>query len=151
MNIVLFQPLIPQNTGTIGRLAVCTDNHLHLIKPLGFKIDEKKIKKAGMDYWPHVKLHIHESWDEFLSNTPSDKTMVFCTTKCKKTIYDHEFSEDDYLIFGNESHGLPPDFYEKYQENLFTIPMRGDHLRSHNLANSVSIVTYEAIRQISYT
>ena len=151
MNIVLFQPLIPQNTGTIGRLAVCTDNDLHLIKPLGFEIDEKKIKKAGMDYWPHVRLHIHESWDDFLKDTPEDKTMIFLSTKTNKTIYDHKFSEDDYLVFGNESHGLAPNMYETYKDQLYTLPMRGDNLRSHNLANSVSVVVYEGIRQISYS
>ena len=151
MNIVLFQPLIPQNTGTIGRLAVCTDNALHLIKPLGFDLDEKKIKKAGMDYWPHVKLQVHESWDDFISSIPEDRNLIFCSTKTDKTIYDHEFKENDYLIFGNESHGLPPDFYETYKDSLYTIPMRGTHLRSHNLANAVSIVVYEGIRQLSHS
>jgi tRNA (cytidine/uridine-2'-O-)-methyltransferase len=151
MNIVLFQPLIPQNTGTIGRLAVCTDNNLHLIKPLGFDLDEKKIKKAGMDYWHHVKLDVHESWNDFINSLPTNHKLIFCSTKTEKTIYEHKFDEDDYLIFGNESHGLPLDFYEKYKESLYTIPMRGNHLRSHNLANAVSIVVYEGIRQLAHS
>lgn len=151
MNIVLFQPLIPQNTGTIGRLCVCTDSTLHLIEPLGFALDEKRIKKAGMDYWQHIDLHVHKSWDAFLENTPQDKSMIFCTTKTEKTIYEHSFSDSDYLVFGNESHGLAENLYKDYQESLYTIPMRGEHLRSHNLANAVSIVLYEGIRQLNYS
>ena len=149
MNIVLVHPLIPQNTGTIGRLCVCTDTRLHLIEPLGFEITAERIKRAGLDYWPHLNIIIHKSWEAFLE-TESPVNMLFSTTKSEKTYFEYQFKGDDYIIFGNESHGFPKEFYEIYKEQLYTIPMPGQHARSHNLANSVSIVVYEGIRQLSY-
>lgn len=149
MNIVLFQPLIPQNTGSIGRLCVCTNTKLHLIEPLGFKLDEKRIKKAGMDYWPHLNLSIHQSWDHFLEQE-QPQNLFFATTKTDTPYFSYKFQGDDYIVFGNESHGLPPDFYETYKENLYTIPMNGSYARSHNLANSVSAILYEGLRQLQF-
>jgi Predicted rRNA methylase (SpoU class) len=151
-NIVLVRPEIPQNTGTIGRLCVCTDAALHLIKPLGFLLDEAHLRRAGLDYWPYLNLSIYEDWDDFLAkNNPSLDHMVFCSTKTTKSLYDFTFEEGDWLIFGNEGHGLPPPFYERYRERLFTLPMPGEHARSHNLANSVSIALYEALRQTRFS
>ena len=151
-NIVLVRPEIPQNTGTIGRLCVCTDAALHLIKPLGFLLDEAHLRRAGLDYWPYLNLSIYEDWDDFLTkNNPSPDHMVFCSTKTTKSLYDFTFQEGDWLIFGNEGHGLPPPFYERYRERLFTLPMPGEHARSHNLANSVSIALYEALRQTRFS
>jgi tRNA (cytidine/uridine-2'-O-)-methyltransferase len=150
MNIVLVAPLIPQNTGAIGRLCVCTDSSLHLIEPLGFTVDEKHIKRAGMDYWQHLDVTIHPDWDSFLKSQGPER-MFFLSTQGKKGLYDCEFGENDFLVFGNESTGLPKDFYEVYEDDLFLIPMPGKYNRSHNLANSVSIALYEALRQIKYS
>lgn len=150
MNIVLVAPLIPQNTGAIGRLCVCTDTHLHLIKPLGFIIDDAHIKRAGMDYWQHLDVTVHESWEDFIaSESPQD--LHFLSTKGEKSLYDIEFTENSYLVFGNESIGLPPDFYSSYKDQLFLIPMPGRYNRSHNLANSVSIALYEGLRQTEFS
>lgn len=149
MNIVLFNPLIPQNTGSIGRLCVCTNTRLHLIEPLGFELDEKRIKKAGMDYWPHLQLTVHASWEKFLESE-NPQSLLFATTKSERTYFSHKFQGDDYIVFGNESHGLPPDFYQTYKEQLFTIPMDGRYARSHNLANSASIILYEGLRQLEH-
>ena len=150
MNIVLVAPLIPQNTGAIGRLCVCTDARLHLIEPLGFKVDEKHLRRAGMDYWQFLDVTIHKDWDAFLEKE-SPKQMFFLSTKGKKNLYDCTFEENDFLVFGNESKGLPEHFYKQYEDDLFLIPMPGKYNRSHNLANSVSIALYEAIRQIKYS
>ena len=149
INIVLFEPGIPQNTGAIGRICVCLDARLHLIKPLGFRIDEKQIKRAGMDYWQHLDLTIHNSWDDFLLNEPVEN-LSFLTTKTDKVVYDHTFKSNEYIVFGSESFGLPKHFYEDYKDRLLTIPMPGEHARSQNLANSVALTAYEAYRQICH-
>lgn len=150
MNIVLIAPLIPQNTGAIGRLCVCADIRLHLIKPLGFIIDDAHLKRAGMDYWPHLDITVHETWNDFLESE-SPKALHFLSTKGKKSLYDIEFKENDFLVFGNESIGLPRDFYTTYEKQLFQIPMPGKYNRSHNLANSVSIALYEGLRQTLFS
>ena len=149
-NIVLVAPEIPQNTGTIGRLCVCTDAALHLIKPLGFLLDETHLKRAGMDYWQYLNLTVYEDWDDFLTRANPGR-MVFCSTKTTRSLYDFKFQEGDWLIFGNEGHGLPPPFYQRYEQQLFTLPMPGEHARSHNLANSVAIALYEALRQTKFS
>ena len=149
MNIVLFEPLIPQNTGAIGRLCVCNDFALHLIHPLGFSLDKKSIKRAGMDYWKYLKLYEHSSFKKFLQKE-SPKSLIFLSTRGEKKYFDYSFCSDDYIVFGNESYGLTAQIYKDYKERLYTIPMRGEKARSHNLANSVAIVTYEALRQIYY-
>lgn len=150
MNIVLVAPLIPQNTGAIGRLCVCTDARLHLIEPLGFIIDDAHLKRAGMDYWHHIDVIVHKDWQSFLdSETP--QSLSFLSTRGQKSLYDITFTKDDYIVFGNESVGLPQDFYETYKKDLFLIPMPGENSRSLNLANSVSIALYEALRQVDYS
>ena len=150
MNVVLVAPLIPQNTGAIGRLCVCTDTRLHLIKPLGFIIDDAHLKRAGMDYWPHLDVIVHETWEDFL-DSEKHPALHFLSTKGKKSLYDIQFKENDYLVFGNESIGLPEDFYSTYEKQLFQIPMPGKYNRSHNLANSVSIALYEGLRQTEFS
>lgn len=145
-NIVLIAPEIPQNTGAIGRLCVCTNAALHLIRPLGFQLDETHLKRAGLDYWKYVNCTVYENWKDFLQKkTPGN--MYFCSTKGKKNFYDINFSPGDWLVFGNEGQGLPKEFYQKYLDNMYHIPMLGEHARSHNLANSAAIVLYEALRQ----
>ena len=146
-NIVLVAPEIPQNTGTIGRLCVCTDAALHLIKPLGFSIDEAHLRRAGLDYWPFLNWHLYEDWRDFLTRNQSPSNLVFCSTKTSRSLYECTLREGDWLVFGNEGHGLPPEFYTQYHDQLFTIPMPGQHARSHNLANAVSIALYEGLRQ----
>ena len=146
MHIVLVMPDIPQNTGTIGRLCVCTGARLHLIRPLGFSLDASRVRSAGLDYWKWVDLKVHDDWESFLKSCLPER-LFFCSTKASKNIYQTSFSDGDYLVFGSETRGLPDDFHEHYAEQLVTIPMPGQHARSHNLANAVSIVLYEALRQ----
>ncbi len=145
-NIVLVAPEIPQNTGTIGRLAVATDARLHLIEPLGFSLDEKHLRRAGMDYWRHLDLTVYPNWEDFLSRHP-DARLHFFSTHGERSYYDVSYQADDYLVFGRESSGLPAEFYVRYRKQLNLIPMPGRFNRSLNLANSVSIVLYEALRQ----
>ena len=147
LNIVLFNPEIPQNTGNIGRLCVCNNHRLHLIKPLGFELTDKYLKRAGMDYWQYLDYRIYENWEDFCEKNP-EANIHFLSTKTKKIFWDCEFKANDYLIFGSEGKGLPPHFYEDYRDKLITIPMDGEHCRSLNLANSVSIVMFEAMRQL---
>ena len=146
LNIVLFQPEIPANTGNIGRLCVGTDSALHLIKPFRFLIDDKSLKRAGLDYWHHLRLHIHESWDDFYEKTIGERFWL-CTTKTDKLYTAQHFEPGDYLVFGPESRGLPEELLARYPENCITIPM-SPQIRSINLSNSVAIVLYEAVRQI---
>ena len=147
-NIVLVAPEIPQNTGAIGRLCVCTEARLHLIRPLGFLLDEAHLRRAGLDYWPHLDCSLHDSWQDFLQQAQPQR-MFFCSTKTKRNVYELKFQKGDFLVFGNEGHGLPEEFYTRYQQDLYCIPMPGKHARSHNLANAVAIVLYEAWRQIN--
>jgi tRNA (cytidine/uridine-2'-O-)-methyltransferase len=145
-NIVLVKPEIPQNTGNIGRLCVNTDSRLHLIKPLGFSLDDKYIKRAGMDYWKHVDVVIYEDVEDFFSSNTSCR-LYFFSTKGEKKYWDCEFEPGSFLIFGNEGSGFPKDFYAKHMEETYTIPMPGKHARSMNLANAVSVVLYEGLRK----
>ncbi len=145
-NIVLVAPEIPQNTGTIGRLAVATATRLHLIDPLGFSLADKYLKRAGMDYWRHVELFRYADWEAFLDRNPGAR-MFFFSTHGKVSYYDSDYREGDFLVFGRESAGLPPEMYERYSDLLRLIPMPGKFNRSLNLANSVSVVLYEALRQ----
>lgn len=147
LHIVLVAPEIPQNTGTIGRLCVCTDTTLHLIKPLGFSLSESYLKRAGLDYWPYLQLQVHDHWEAFLA-TAAPRRLFFASTKATRSYFSYSFQFGDYLVFGNEGSGLPPPLYERYAEQLYQIPMPGEHQRSLNLANAVSIVVYEAYRQL---
>lgn len=148
LDIVLMQPEIPHNTGAIGRLCVGLGARLHLVRPLGFHLDDKSVKRAGLDYWEWLDVSVHDNWEAFLeARRPS--RLAFLSTHGEKSLYELSFREGDALVFGSESAGLPSSFYERYRESLFRIPMPGEHARSINLANAVSIAAYEAFRQIS--
>ena len=145
-NVVLFAPEIPQNTGNIGRLCVSTQTRLHLIKPLGFDLTDKYIKRSGMDYWQYLDLTVYENWQEFVERNP-DAALYFFTTKTTKSFWDCPYQPNSFLVFGNEGHGLPEEFYQTYSDQLYTIPMTGEFHRSFNLANSVAIALFEGIRR----
>ncbi len=145
-HLVLVHPEIPQNTGGIGRLCVSNECSLHLIKPLGFSLDDKYVKRAGMDYWPHLDWHVYEDWEEFLERNPG-APMWFFSTKASRSYWEVEYPEGCYLVFGSEGSGLPPEFYQRYGEQLVQIPMTGEFHRSLNLANSAAVGLYEALRQ----
>jgi len=145
-NIVLVRPEIPQNAGNIGRLCVNCDCRLHLIEPLGFSLEDKYLKRAGLDYWKHLDFKVHQSFDEFLQSEKPRKIFFF-STKAEKTLWECIYPPGSYLVFGNESSGLPPDLYEKYSDMLVKIPMPGKNSRSMNLANATAVALYEAIRQ----
>jgi len=144
-NIVLFNPQIPHNTGAIGRLCVNTDLKLHLIKPLGFDISEKAVKRAGLDYWDKLDLKVWDNYEEFFENVDINRC-YFATTKSKKPYFTANFQKGDYIIFGSETSGIPLEIMKKNEQNMITIPM-GKNGRSLNLAISVGIITYEAIKQ----
>lgn len=146
-NIVLVHPQIPQNTGCIGRICVNTNSSLHIIKPTCFDIDDKKIKRAGLDYWPLLDLHVYENLDDFLDKHANQTDrFFFATTKSKTSYFNINFKKGDYLFFGGESTGLPMELMQKKWANAITIPM-WENGRSLNQAVSVGIVLYEAIRQ----
>ena len=145
MNIVLHQPEIPANTGNIGRTCVATGTRLHLIEPLGFRLDEKSIRRAGMDYWEHLEMTRYINYQEFLDQNPGAK-IWFATTKAKKVYSEVSFGLDDYIMFGKESAGIPEEILVANEEHCIRIPMLSS-IRSLNLSNSVAIVLYEALRQ----
>lgn len=145
-NIVLVTPQIPNNTGTIGRLCVNTGSSLHLIKPLGFDITEKAVRRAGLDYWHKLDLHVWEDLDDFFKNNEISDNLHFATTKTDRPYFDVEFKAGDFIFFGSETSGLPADLLERYKDRNITIPMTKDG-RSLNLAVSSGIVLYEAIKQ----
>lgn len=145
-NIVLVHPQIPNNTGTIGRLCVNTSSTLHLIKPLGFDISDKAVKRAGLDYWDKLDLRVYENIEEFIEKNPVSERFFFLTTKTKNPYFTQEFKKGDYLLFGSETAGIPEEFLFAHRERNFTIPM-GKEGRSLNLSISVGIVLYEAIKQ----
>jgi len=147
LHIVLVKPEIPHNTGAIGRLCVGLDCPLHLIRPLGFHLSDQYVQRAGLDYWEHLRLTVHDSWEAFLSAVQPPR-LFFLSTRGEQSLYACAFQPGDALVFGNEGHGLPEPFYTRYGDRLFKIPMPGEHARSINLANAASIVAYEAYRQI---
>lgn len=148
LNIVLYEPEIPQNTGNIVRLAACTNCDVYLVGKLGFSIDSRHLKRAGLDYWDSVNIkrieHIEDLWKEF-----SDNDFYYLTTKTKNVYTDVKFKDGDFLVFGPETRGLPEDLIFSEGKNSITIPM-DDGQRSLNLSNSVAIVVYEALRQTGY-
>lgn len=146
-NIVLFQPEIPANTGNIGRLCVGTNSTLHLVKPYKFLMDDKSLKRAGLDYWKELNLVIHDTLDNLL-NGISLSNVFFCTTKSTHSYLEKKYHQGDYFIFGPESRGLPEELLNRYAERCITIPMTGK-IRSVNLSNSVAVILYEALRQIN--
>ena len=145
LNIVLHEPEIPANTGNIGRTCVATGTRLHLIKPLGFEISDKAVKRAGLDYWPKLDVTVYESYEDFLERNPGAK-IYYATTKGPQTYVDVHYEEDCFIMFGKESAGIPEEILVEHKEDCVRIPMVGD-IRSLNLGNSVAIVLYEALRQ----
>lgn len=147
IEIALYQPEIPPNTGNIARTCAVTCAKLHLIKPLGFSIDEKYVKRAGLDYWHLVDVTLHESLEAFLE-AMSGRTLYFSSTKAKTLYTEAAFESDAVLVFGSETRGLPPLIHGSYQDRLFRIPMQDvSDARSLNLSNAVAIVLFEALRQ----
>lgn len=150
LHIVLVEPEIPPNTGNIARTAAATGSVLHLVKPLGFRLDEKSLRRAGLDYWPYVKLEIHESLEDFLEKY-GDRRMWLSTTKGEKLYTEADFHDEDMLLFGKETAGLPRDFIESRKDRAIRIPMSKEtRLRSFNLSNSANIVLFEALRQLDF-
>lgn len=145
LNIVLFEPEIPANTGNIGRTCVATGTKLHLIEPLGFRLNEKSIKRAGMDYWADLDVTRYINYEDFLAKNPNAKVYM-ATTKAPKSYTEVSYEEDCYIMFGKESAGIPEEILVKHQEDAIRIPMIGG-IRSLNLGNSVAVVLYEALRQ----
>ena len=149
MHIILHQPEIPGNTGNIGRTCVATGTPLHLIEPLGFRLDEKAIKRAGMDYWQHLDVHRYMNFEEFREKNPDAKIWM-ATTKAKRTYTEVEYGPDDYIMFGKESAGIPEEILVEHEDTCIRIPMLSQ-IRSLNLSNSVAIVLYEALRQQNFS
>lgn len=145
MNIVLFEPEIPANTGNIGRTCVATGSRLHLIEPLGFRLDEKSLKRAGMDYWKDLDVTTYIDYEDFLERNPGAK-IYMATTKGPQLYTDVSYEPDCYIMFGKESAGIPEEILVENQETAIRIPMN-PQIRSLNLSNSVAIVLYEALRQ----
>lgn len=150
MHVVLFQPEIPQNTGSIARLCAATQTPLHLIAPLGFKIDDKHLKRAGLDYWPYVDVRLHDSWQDFLRQHGA-ANLLFFSKKAVQSYTRARYREEDFLVFGPETKGLPQELIETHSDRAFRIPMMTEAVRSLNLSNAVSIVLYEALRQLGKT
>lgn len=149
LNIVLFEPEIPANTGNIGRTCVATGTRLHLIKPLGFRLDEKAIKRSGMDYWEHLDVTTYLNFAEFLEKNPNSR-IYMATTKAKHVYTEVSYEPDCYIMFGKESAGIPEEILVDYEETCIRIPM-SEKIRSLNLSNSAAIVLYEALRQNQFT
>jgi tRNA (cytidine/uridine-2'-O-)-methyltransferase len=149
LNIVLVEPEIPQNTGSIGRLCVATQSTLHLVEPLGFDISEKAVKRAGLDYWEHLKLVIHPSIEAFLGSLPPGTPKVFLSKKAGHTLWEWKFEPGTYVIFGKETAGLPDWVMNQHALETLRIPIYDARVRSLNLSQAAGITAYEAIRQIS--
>jgi tRNA (cytidine/uridine-2'-O-)-methyltransferase len=147
-NLVLVEPEIPPNTGNVARLALATGSTLHLVKPLGFSIDDRQLRRAGMDYWKNVDVKLWENFEEFELKTQPAARRFFFSTKAKKPYWEIQFLAKDYLVFGRETKGLPASLLTRHAENAFQIPMRPE-ARSLNLATAVAIVVFEGIRQLS--
>lgn len=150
MHVVLFEPEIPPNTGSVARLCAATLTPLHLIEPLGFKIDDKHLKRAGLDYWEFVDLHVHKSWDDFLRSARPERLLYF-SKKAAQSYTSVVYRELDHLIFGPETRGLPEHMLASNSPSSFRIPMMSEGVRSLNLSNAVSIVLYEGLRQLGKT
>lgn len=148
MNVILYQPEIPANTGNIGRTCVATGTSLHLIEPLGFRLDEKSVKRAGMDYWSQLDLKRYVNFEDFQEKNPDAKIWM-ATTKAKHVYSDVSFGPNDFIMFGKESAGIDEEILVEYEETCIRIPML-DSIRSLNLSNSVAVVLYEALRQQNF-
>ena len=148
LNVVLVEPQIPQNTGAIGRLCLGAGATLHLVHPLGFEISDAKLRRAGLDYWEHLKVVEHASLEALMLSLPPDAPKALFTKKAGKTLFEHEFKPGTYLFFGHEVTGLPDWIVNRYPTESVRVPMYDARVRSLNLANTVSIGVYEAIRQL---
>ena len=148
INVVLHEPEIPQNTGNIARICTATGARLHLIKPLGFSVDDKHLKRAGLDYWEKIDVTYYESFEEFVKSISVENIYLF-TKKATKSYAEINFSGDVYLVFGKETYGLHKEILDVFKEKCYRIPMRQD-ARSLNLANAVAVVVFEALRQNGY-
>jgi tRNA (cytidine/uridine-2'-O-)-methyltransferase len=148
LNIVLIEPEIPQNTGTIGRMCLATGSTLHLVEPLGFEINDTQLKRAGLDYWEHLTVIRHSNVETFFAQLPPTAPRVFFSKKSGPTLYDYRFQPGSYLIFGKETAGLADWILNKYTADTVRIPLYDARVRSLNLSNAVSIAVYEAIRQL---
>lgn len=146
MQVVLVEPEIPPNTGNIARTCAATGSRLHLVHPLGFELSDKQLKRAGLDYWPHVDLHEHASLEACLAERGTQQVWYF-SKKATRSMYDADFSAGDYLVFGPETRGLPEDLLQQAGAQALRIPMRGEAVRSLNLGTSVGIALFEALRQ----
>lgn len=150
-HLVLVHPVIPQNTGSIARLAACTGAALHLIHPLGFRVDEAAVKRAGLDYWPHVDVVNHPSWNAFWEKeSPTPDRLFFFSKFSTQSYAKVKFPKPCYLVFGSETKGLPENLREKFADRLFQVPMRTNLVRSLNLSQCAAIVLYEALRQDNF-
>jgi tRNA (cytidine/uridine-2'-O-)-methyltransferase len=147
-NVVLVEPEIPPNTGNIARLCAATDSHLHIVGVTGFRMDDRTLKRAGLDYWEHVVLHRHIDLESLYSAYP-DSRFLYLTTKSRRPYTDWAFADGDFLVFGPETRGLPAELLARNVENSLTIPMTNSKVRSLNLSTSVGIVLFEAIRQVT--
>lgn len=148
-NVVLVEPEIPNNTGNIGRTCVATEAHLHLVGPLGFEISDRQLKRAGLDYWPHLQWTYHENWEAWWSQVTNSSRVFFFSTKAQQPYFSHKFAAGDWLVFGKETRGLPESLLARYATQALTIPMFGP-VRSLNLANSVAVTLFEGIRQLRF-
>ena len=148
LQVVLIEPEIPSNTGSIGRLCLATQSTLHLVDPLGFEINDTQLKRAGLDYWQHLDVVRHASLNDFLSSLPQDASLAFFSKKAKRLYTEHEYQPGSYLIYGKETKGLSEALIKQYSDQSFRIPLYDSRVRSLNLSNAVSIVVYEAIRQL---
>jgi len=148
-HIVMHEPEIPYNTGNIARTCVLTNTALHLIRPLGFQLDEKKIKRAGMDYWPLVNIKLHDSFEIFLEQEQPERIFM-ATTKANHRYDQAEYKDGDYIMFGKESRGIPEDILAEYHNMTIRIPMEDTMGRSLNVCNSVNVILYEALKQNNF-
>jgi tRNA (cytidine/uridine-2'-O-)-methyltransferase len=146
-NIVLVEPEIPMNTGNIGRLSLASGSVLHLVKPFGFQLDDKRLKRAGLDYWKHISLNIYENIEDFFLKNKEEK-MVYFSSSATKSYTTINFEDNMFFLFGKESVGLSKEITEKNSDSLYKIPIYTNHVRSLNLANAVSIVVYEGLRNL---
>lgn len=148
LNVVLIEPEIPQNTGSIGRLCLATGTTLHLVEPLGFEIDNARLRRAGLDYWEHLTVIRHKSVEHFFETLPPNAPKILFSKKAGRTLFEHKFEPGTYIIFGKETAGLPDWILNSNAADTVRIPMFDARVRSLNLSNSVSIAVYEAIRQL---
>lgn len=149
LNIVLLEPEIPANTGNIGRTCVAAGARLHLIEPMGFRISQKEVKRAGLDYWDKLDVTVYDNFSDFLDRNPGAK-IYMATTKAKHTYAEVSYEEDAYIMFGKESAGIPEEILVEHEDTAIRIPMFGE-IRSLNLSNSVAIILYEALRQHNFS